>query len=65
MMQAYRYHMTLTDKMPKAKTQKVLSLLAPHLNPLVPQPFVIDALSLVGEDAQGRFHVVHRYALSG
>lgn len=33
--------------------------------PVLPRPFVIEDLRLFGEDAEGRFHLLHRYALTG
>jgi hypothetical protein len=33
--------------------------------PVVPRPFPVDALSLMGEDAQGRFHLIRRQPLGG
>jgi len=64
-MEAFRFHMTLTGKIPKAQAQSVQSTLESHIMPLVPRPFDIDALSLVGEDAKGRFHVIQRLMLKG
>ena len=37
---------------------------ARELRPVLPAPFVVDGLSLVGEAGDGRFHLVHRHALS-
>jgi putative phosphonate metabolism protein len=64
-MQEFRFHITLTGKLPKSQAAQVRDALAPHLAPLLPRPFVIDALSLVGEDTDGLFHLIHRYTLSG
>jgi putative phosphonate metabolism protein len=64
-MEEFRFHITLTGKLPKAQAARVRDALAPHLAPLLPRPFVIDALSLVGEDDNGLFHLIHRYTLAG
>lgn len=64
-MEAFRFHMTLTGTLPQAALAAVTAALEAHLVPLLPRPLPIDALSLVGEDAAGRFHLVHRIALSG
>ena len=64
-MEAFRFHMTLTGKMPKPTLPAITAALDTYLMPHVPQPLLIDALSLVGEDAAGRFHLLHRIALSG
>ncbi|MCT4557569.1 MAG: DUF1045 domain-containing protein [Pelagimonas sp.] len=63
-MEQFKFHLTLTGKLPKAQTIAVQAALAPVLTPLLPSPFVIDALTLCGEDEQGMFHELHRYALS-
>lgn len=64
-MEAFRFHMTLTGKLPKAVLPAVTNALETHVLPHVPRPVCIDALSLMGEDEAGRFHLVHRAALSG
>lgn len=62
-MEAFRFHMTLTGKTPHADA--VRDALSPYLAPALPEPFVIDSLALMGEDDAGVFHLVHRYPLSG
>ncbi|PVA10918.1 phosphonate metabolism protein [Pelagivirga sediminicola] len=64
-MDCFRWHMTLTAKLPRREAQQTCAALAPVLAPLLPHPLQVDALSLVGEDADGRFHLVHRAALTG
>ncbi|MDC0658565.1 DUF1045 domain-containing protein [Leisingera sp. SS27] len=61
----FRFHITLTGKLPKPELPAVEAALNEHLIPLLPAPFVIRDLALVGEATDGRFHVIHRYALSG
>ena len=63
-MDAFRFHMTLTGDLPGATRAAVEAALGPRLVPLLPRPFVIDALSLMGEDAEGRFHLIRRQPLS-
>jgi putative phosphonate metabolism protein len=63
-MEAFRFHMTLTGRLPGAQRQQVQKVLERELRPLLPAPFVVDGLSLVGEAGDGRFHLVHRHALS-
>jgi len=65
LMDDFRFHITLTGRLPKAQRGPVLDLLDLHLVPLLPTPFVISDLALTGEDADGRFHLLHRYTLSG
>ncbi|GAB5445499.1 DUF1045 domain-containing protein [Gymnodinialimonas sp.] len=62
-MQAFRFHMTLTGRTPHVDA--VCAALSRHFAPVLPRPFVIDTLALMGEDAGGKFHLVHRYPLSG
>jgi len=61
----FRFHITLSGKLPKPALGAVEAALTRDLVPLLPAPFGIDDLALVGEDAEGRFHLIHRYALSG
>lgn len=61
----FRFHFTLTGKLASEDAGTVMAAIAPVLTPLVPRPFAVDALVLFGEDAQGMFHVLHRYALTG
>ncbi len=51
--------------LPKAALDRTGATLAPHIAPLLPRPFVIDALILCGEDADGRFHELRRAPLGG
>lgn len=60
----FKFHLTLTSKLPKAQTLQVQKTLQPVLEPLLPRPFIVDALTLCGEDENGMFHEIHRYALS-
>jgi putative phosphonate metabolism protein len=64
-MEEFRFHMTLTGPLPPAELAAVEAALAPVLAPLLPAPFPIDALTLLGEDREGRFHQIARLPLSG
>ena len=64
-MEAFRFHITLTGKLPKGDLPQVTAALAPYITPHLPQPFVLDSLTLVGQAEDGMFHEVHRAALSG
>ncbi|TDK50550.1 DUF1045 domain-containing protein [Antarcticimicrobium luteum] len=61
----FRFHITLSGKLAKPALGTVEAALARDLGPLLPVPFGIDDLALMGEDAAGRFHLIHRYTLSG
>lgn len=64
-MDQFHWHMTLTGKCPPMHSAQIEASLALKLTPLLPRPFIIDALSLVGEDSESNFHLIHRAALSG
>ncbi|GAB5435515.1 DUF1045 domain-containing protein [Falsiruegeria mediterranea] len=63
-MDEFRFHITLTGKLPKPKLPGVQDALNQVLTPMLPKPFVISDLALVGERSDGRFQMIHRYALS-
>lgn len=62
-MEEFRFHLTLTDRL--ADPAPVIAALADHFAQVLPRPFAIEDLCLFGEDAEGRFHLLHRYALTG
>ncbi len=62
---SFRFHITLSGKLDKPTLRSVQAALATHLGPMLPTPFRINDLALVGEAEDGRFHLIHRYALSG
>ncbi|THD76713.1 DUF1045 domain-containing protein [Thalassobius vesicularis] len=64
-MEEFRFHITLTGKMPRNHAETVHQQMDPVIAPLLPRPFVVSSLCLVGEDEDGMFHLIHRYALSG
>jgi hypothetical protein len=61
---AFRFHMTLTDRVPKTDLDHWLSAVSQHLPPL-PTPFDLSDLALVGERKDGFFELVQRFNLSG
>lgn len=58
----FRFHLTLTERLPKPELPVVEALLLNRLPPL-PDQFQINSLCLVGEDADGRFHLIERCSL--
>jgi putative phosphonate metabolism protein len=64
-MEEFRFHLTLTGRLPRADAEAARDALAAHLSPVMPAPWTIDSLCLMGEDAAGMFHLLHRYTLSG
>ncbi|SEO58437.1 putative phosphonate metabolism protein [Salinihabitans flavidus] len=63
-MDQFRFHLTLTGRLSRAEGDSVRAALAPVLDPIRPTPFRITDLTLVGEDEDGMFHTLHRYALT-
>lgn len=64
-LEAFRFHITLTGKLARDALTTTESALHTHLAPLLPAPFHIDALTLCGEDSTGHFHELERRTLSG
>ncbi|MDP2084015.1 MAG: DUF1045 domain-containing protein [Gemmobacter sp.] len=64
-MDAFRFHLTLTNRLPPDRAADVTAAAQAHFAPHLPRPFMIADLCLFGEDAQGTFRLLHRYALSG
>jgi hypothetical protein len=62
-MEEFRFHLTLTDRLDEP--EPVRAALEAHFAPVLPRPFVVEDLCLFGEDANGRFQLLHRYALTG
>lgn len=63
-MDAFRFHMTLTGKLPKGEIERWKQDLGDLLPPL-PAPFRLDQIALVAERADGNFEVLRRYPLTG
>ncbi|WP_116132095.1 DUF1045 domain-containing protein [Tropicimonas sp. IMCC34043] len=64
-MEEFRFHMTLSGRLPATEIEAVKACLGPVLEPLLPRPFRIREFCLFGEGQDGRFHNLHRYTLSG
>jgi len=62
-MEDYRFHITLTDRLSKTHQATVLKLLKSQLSPILRAPLTLDALSLVGEREDGRFQLIARFPL--
>ncbi|WP_171131687.1 DUF1045 domain-containing protein [Ruegeria sp. HKCCA6707] len=60
----FRFHITLTGRLDKSTLTGVETALGQQLVPLLPTPFTIQDLALMGEAEDGRFHLIQRYALS-
>jgi len=64
-MDQFRFHMTLTGRLPEHEAEAVIDALDPVLAPFLPRPFVMDTLALVGADETGRFRIVERMNFGG
>lgn len=64
-MEEFRFHVTLTGSLEEDDARATHAALAPILAPLLPEPFAIRDICLFGEAADGRFHLLHRYPLTG
>jgi hypothetical protein len=64
-MEDFRFHLTLTDRLTPDQIPVVMRVLEAHLDPVLPRPFRVEDLCLFGEDAAGTFHLLHRYPLTG
>lgn len=64
-MEEFRFHLTLTDRLDAAEAGAVAPVLCDWFAPVLPDPFIVTDLCLVAEDGLGRFHLRHRTTLSG
>ena len=60
----FRFHLTLTGKLPKDQIENWIAVLENAL-PALPEPFEINSVALVGERADGQFELIERFDLSG
>ena len=63
-MEEFRFHMTLSGRLAKDDLASWVETTRRHL-PELPAPFIVDQIALCGERNDGRFELIHRYALSG
>jgi len=61
----FHFHLTLTGRVPTDQAAEIISALKPRLSAIVPAPFMIDGITLVGQDQNGMFHQIHRHTLTG
>lgn len=64
-MEDFHFHLTLTGRLEPEIGQRVMDQLETHINSVQPDPFVLDHITLMGQDSDGMFHEIHRYALTG
>lgn len=63
-MEEFQFHLTLSGRLGAAEAPALQAAAQTHFAALIPQPFGLEDLCLCGEDAAGRFHLLHRYPLS-
>ncbi|KPA20600.1 hypothetical protein shim_32030 [Shimia sp. SK013] len=63
-MDEFRFHITLSGRVGK-NAEATIAALTPHVTPILPNPFVVNSLTLVGEDDAGMFHEIQRHTLTG
>lgn len=61
----FRFHLTLTGPLPAGPKTTIISALTDHFSPILPAPFILNDLALMGEDAAGFFHLIRRFPLLG
>ena len=61
----FRFHITLSGRLAAEHLTSVENALQDHLGAMLPKPFEITDLALAGEGPEGRFHLIHRYTLTG
>lgn len=61
----FRFHLTLTGPVPKPTRGAVANCLSSHFAPVLPRPYRIADLALMGQDRSGRFHLLDRFPLGG
>lgn len=63
-MDELQFHLTLSGRLPKDGLKDWAGHVR-YMLPDLPAPFVIDQIALCGARADGRFQLIHRYALTG
>ncbi len=54
----FRFHMTLSDRLEADRKSMALAMLETWIAPVVPAPFILDRLAIMGEANDGRFRLV-------
>ena len=63
-MEEFRFHLTLSNHLPDTDHISIARAAIAHFQGVVPQPFQVQDICLMGEDAAGRFHLLGRYPLT-
>lgn len=54
----FRFHMTLSGRLDPNHVPMAKALLEQWIGPVIPEPFILDRLAVMGEAADGRFRLV-------
>ena len=64
-MELFRFHITLSGALEPDTLAETEDRLSQDLTPLLPKPYMLDEIALVGEMDDGRFRMIARYPLTG
>ncbi len=64
-LEEFRFHLTLTGRLNEVMADRAFDVLAPLTALLCTEPMPVHEICLCGEATDGRFHILHRYALAG
>lgn len=64
-LELFHYHLTLSGSLPEDLQAPLRQALGTALAPMLDVPMPVRAIALVGQDDDGRFHLVQEYALAG
>lgn len=65
-MEEFRFHLTLTEKLPSEQRTKIKDVLAPLVEPFTQEPFIVDGVTLFVEPAPGEpFTILRRFPFAG
>lgn len=61
----FNFHITLSGHVDPDAATTAINALVPLITPHLTSPFMIDAITVAGEDTNGMFHAVQRYPVGG
>jgi hypothetical protein len=64
-LELFQYHLTLSGQLSPPLAEALRLAIEPHLEPLIAAPMPVQAVALMGEDEQGRFHMIEEVPLRG
>jgi len=64
-MDQFRFHITLTGRVARAEVESTRVTADALFIPLLPKPYKIDSLTLVGQRSDGNFQEIERFDLTG